>query len=105
MQVQLGNPKPINADVDGITYISFPDETSVADSIDVTEIISQAFRGQFNLPGSDALLMVIAPNGIWRSHSHADAPSWVWSDNENLQNQIAAVYGCPVGEPVFPEDN
>jgi hypothetical protein len=103
--VQLGNPRPINADADGVTYVSFPDDVAVADDIDVSDVLTQVFRGQLNLPGSDALLMIIAPNGIWKSHSLADAPSWVWSDNENLQNQIAAIYGCPVGEPVFPEDN
>lgn len=105
MFVQLGNPKPIKGEGDGVTYISFPDDTSVADEVDVNEVLSQVFRGKLNIPGSDALLMIIAPNGIWKSHSLADSPSWVWSDNETLQNQIAAIYGCPVGEPVSPEEN
>jgi len=105
MKVQLGNPKPINEDGDGVTYIEFPDEVGVAESVDVNEVLGQVFRGQFNLPGSEALLMVIAPNGIWKSHSLADSPSWVWSDNAKLQEQLSAIYGCPVGEPTTPEDN
>jgi len=105
MKVQLGNPKPINEDGLGVTYIDFPDEVGVADSIDVQDAIAQVFRGQFNLPGSEALIMIIAPNGIWKSHSLAESPSWVWSDNEKLQEQLSAIYGCPVGEQTTPEDN
>lgn len=105
MKVQFGNPRPIGEEGTGVTYIDFPDEVGVADSIDVQEVMQQVFRGQFNLPGSEALLMIIAPNGIWKSHSLADAPSWVWSDNANLQEQLSAIYGCPVGEPVTPEEN
>lgn len=105
MKVQLGNPRPIGEEGTGVTYVDFPDEVGVAETIDVQEVIAQVFRGQFNLPGSEALLMIIAPNGIWKSHSLADAPSWVWSDNENLQEQLSAIYGCPVGEPTTPEEN
>lgn len=105
MKVQLGNPKPIGEDGTGVTYIDFPDDVSVAETIDIPEVLGQIFRGQMNIPGSDALLMIIAPNGIWKSHSLADAPSWVWSENENLQSQLSAIYGCPVGEQTSPEDN
>jgi len=49
--------------------------------------------------------MIIAPNGIWKSHSLAESPSWVWSDNAKLQEQLSAIYGCPVGEPTTLEEN
>lgn len=105
MIVQLGNPKPSNGGPETVTFVSIDDSMPVADEIDVKEVLSQLFRGSVtNLPQCEALLSIISPYGAWRAHSLADAPSWVWSDNEKLQEQLCAVYNCPSGTPVNPED-
>lgn len=105
MQIQLGNPKPTHGGAETVTFINIDDNVPVADEIDVKEVLSQLFRGSVtNLPNCEALLAIISPNGAWRAHSFADAPTWAWSDNENLQEQLCAVYGCPAGTPVNIED-
>ena len=106
MQVQLGNPAPSNGGPATVTYVSLDDSLPVADSIDVGAVLSQLFRSNVtNLPGCDALLSIIAPTGVWKTHSFADAPTWVWSDNAKLQDQLCAVYACPAGSPVPLENN
>ena len=105
MIIQLGNPKPTHGGEATVTFINIDDTVAVADEIDVKEVLSQLFRGSVtNLPNCEALLAIISPNGAWRAHSFADSPTWVWSDNEKLQNQLCAVYGCPVSTHVNIED-
>ena len=106
MNVQLGNSRPSNGGPATVTYVSISDEAAVADTLDINEVLAQLFRGEVtNLPDCEALLSIISPNGAWKAHSLADRPDWVWSDNEKLQEQLCAIYGCPVGTPVPLEDN
>jgi hypothetical protein len=38
-------------------------------------------------------------SGLWVLHSAAPAPSWVESDNPDLEQALADHYGCPIGRP------
>ena len=106
MIVQLGNSKPVHGGEESVTSIYLDDATKVADSIDVADVLGQVFRGAVtNLPNCEALLTIISPNGIWKAHSLADSPSWAWSDNANLQEQLCQVYNCPAGTYVNMENN
>lgn len=49
--------------------------------------------------GHEAFLSAVA---TWTAHSSA-APSWVWSDNAELERQLSEWYGCPTGVPADVE--
>lgn len=113
--VELGNPEPFER-IDGlpvrlsgerVTYVSIPDEYSVSDdAAGATEHLAAVAADPTNprdvthLPGDEAFVAVTHPrDGVWVNHSTAAAPSWVWSDDERLGQQLAAHYGCPYGHP------
>lgn len=48
-----------------------------------------------HLPGHEALVNVFK---TWNVHS-SEPPTWVWSDNEVLAEQLAGLWSCPVGRP------
>lgn len=71
--------------------------------------IHRRYRGQstttINLPAdeegwtdAERIRTVLHDDGHWRAHS-SQPPAWVESDDELLQNAIAAQWGCPVGRP------
>jgi len=106
MLVQLGNPQPVNGGPAGVTSIHLDDSLPVAASIDVPEVLAQVFRGPVtNLPDCQALLTIISPNGVWQAHSLAPTPTWAYSDNATLQEQLCQVYNCPAGTYVDTENN
>ncbi|HEX7276039.1 MAG TPA: hypothetical protein VF244_01570 [Acidimicrobiales bacterium] len=89
MQVKLGNAAPHE-------YVRDPktDELTqrALDNPSVTTV---------DLPGHtviDALRAITAQGGVWGAHS-SEKPSWVWSDDPNLQALLADHFGCPSGMP------
>jgi hypothetical protein len=41
---------------------------------------------------------VVHDDGHWRAHS-SKPPAWVESDDPQLQAELAAHFGCPIGRP------
>ena len=120
MLVQLGNRNRLNA-VDGapaVTYASIPDSYSLAEGMDAVAFrshLESALRrpgssaGVTSLPDHEALLAVTHPGGIWHAHSlpglkGPEDPSWVWSDNPEMQRFLSEFYQCPAGIPGDVED-
>lgn len=42
---------------------------------------------------------IVDPQGIWRAHSGASAPSWVECSDSDLERRLCDHYGCPSGRP------
>lgn len=82
--VQLGNSEPTGLDVPNVCYVSNFDEDATPDEI-VTSIAAVSQGG--------------VVGGIWHSHSTATAPDWVWSNNPDVEEAVAAHYGCARGVP------
>lgn len=107
MFVELGNPTP--KDKDGqvidlgaptVTRISIPEEYEVTEGFDVAAFkahlgdrILLSDHGITNFGGDRALLAVVHPGGSWRAHSAATTPTWVWSDNKELERQVSEFFG------------
>lgn len=88
--VQLGNSEPTGVDVPTVTTVTIPapigsgpGEVSVADVVTSIAAVSEG-----GITG-----------GTWQAHSTAHAPDWVWSDNPDVEEAIAAHYGCARGVP------
>lgn len=61
--------------------------------------------GVKGLPNHAAAVAVIHPGGFWNEVSlPADDPTWVWSNNAELQKFLAEYYGCAEGRPADLED-
>lgn len=73
-----------------------------------------AHAGGDRLPGEGHVTRVVIPDcrtldqavrdvthedGLWSRHSHADAASWVECDDPELEQALAAEFGCPIGRP------
>ncbi len=115
MLVQFGNTAPLDngvlMDTGGapcVTYINLHDYAF--DAAAVADVIKTHLydavtgnQGITALPGQEALLAVVHPDGIWAAHSAAN-PSWVDSDNPAFAALMSAFYGCPVGTPNGVED-
>jgi hypothetical protein len=56
-----------------ITYVEFPDGTSV----------------------DEAFVTVTDPSGVWRAQSAAPAPSWVACSDPDLQDRFCMHYDAP----------
>lgn len=110
MLVQFGNTAPLDngvpMDTGGapcVTYVNLHDyafdESAVADAIKthLYDAVTGS-QGITSLPGQEALLAVVHPDGIWAAHSAAN-PSWVDSDDPAFAALLSAFYGCPVGVP------
>ena len=53
-----------------------------------------------SLPNHEALVSVAHQwLGHWAKNSDADAPSFVWSDHEDIQRVLSEYYDCPAGLP------
>lgn len=59
----------------------------------VEHLTSVEFPEGITLDG--AFTDVTDPNGLWLAHSAA-APSWVACSDPDLQDRLAAHYGCPI---------
>lgn len=128
MQVQLGNPARLNPHpgtnpaAPAVTYLHIPDsfhydedgnDTDVAHYGVSDDFVEAEIRRHFgemrldgvsHLPGHEALLSIIHPlSGAWPFHGQ-EQPSWVWSDNERLAQQLSEWYQIPVGHPDDLED-
>lgn len=123
MRVELGNPKPhdgiadpttgarvyVPRDETVVTYITIPEGDGGYDfdpSLDVRDLALHLMSnpsGVTNFPGAEALLLIVAQQGLWKDHS-ADKPSWVWSDNPDLERLLGELYDCPRGRPDDLED-
>jgi hypothetical protein len=120
MLVEIGNTSPVqcavsdagehvHTDVDrdapSVTYINI-DDSYTAEPADVRDVALHLARNPdiTNLPGQEAFLVVAhSRDGAW-SHHGSDTPSWVWSDNTDLQQLLAEFYGCTAGQPENKED-
>ncbi len=141
MQIELGNPAPVDKVDDGsgsrvsapasfdgpaVTYVTIPygpdehqaehhgylfgadSEHPVMDPDALRLHVAAAIvdrDGVTNAPGMEAVLAVVSPAGLWQQHSWpGTTPTWVWSDNEEVESYLAAYYGCPAGRPADVED-
>ena len=108
MQVELGNTSPRDADgvrleVDAplVTYINIPDSYTFDPNIQVSDLALHLARNPdiTHLPDNEALVAVLHPlAGIWNRHGEG-GPSWIWSDNAELQAVLSDFYGVSGGRP------
>lgn len=79
--VRLGNPAGLDAgkQIEGVTET----DAQLPEHWDSTRLFNS----------------VTAADGIWKNHSGASAPSWVESDDKDLEQALSRHYGCPVGRP------
>lgn len=62
-------------------------------------------EGITHLPGHEPVICVAHPFGVWRAHAKTGSkPTWVWSDNAEVQRILSEFYGCPSGRPADVED-
>lgn len=131
MQVELGTPRPkyhqrpgqsedearaLDAtqwwDPQGrpvITYCRVPDEHPFDPELDgraLRDHVASALMfsgGITNFPGAEAILSICHPYGAFANEAHG-RPSWVWSDNPDMQRQLAEYFECPEGRPQFLDE-
>lgn len=78
MIVLLGNNSPVHKDVNGedvgpsVTEVRLADDTSLI----------------------EALKIIADDQGVWKAHSHDEAPTWVEGDNQALVDLLRANYKC-----------
>ncbi len=129
MQVELGNASPLlpqgeTRDAPCVTYVTIPDDPDNFESEDhhaYQQVVDPTFTGAdlerhladtllnaegiTHLPGHEPVLCVAHPFGVWRAHAQPKTkPTWVWSDNAEVQRILAEFYGCPEGRPADVED-
>lgn len=79
--VRMGNPAPLDAGKPlaepSVTTVHLPD--------------SYSDEQMYNA--------ITDPQGVWRAHSAASAPSWVECDDPDVAQMISEHYACPVGRP------
>jgi len=122
-------PKSPTMDLGGaptVTYMAIPDSYTLPATADdsllpahiagplaglgtpelTREVRRALIRGEFahpsgvkGLPDHEALVSVIHPGGLWGFHSNAEAPSWVWSDNDVLAKMVADHFDTSLGLP------
>ena len=117
MRVELGNPQPVDKDrrpVDlggapAVTVVHIPPGYGYDGSVsaaDLREHLTDALLyggGVTTVPGVEALLAVVHPDGAWARHGQG-RPSWVACDDDPaLAEAIGAVLGAPVGRPTDVE--
>ena len=108
MQVEFGNNSPrdsegtkIEIDAPIVTYVNIPDTYSFDPSIQVSDLALHLARNPdvTHLPANEALVAVTHPmSGIWGRHGEG-GPSWIWSDNKDLQAVLSGFYGVSGGRP------
>lgn len=113
MQVELGNSSPLGSDgkrfeldAPAVTYANIPDTYSFDPTIKVTDLALHLARNPdvTRLPDNEAIVALTHPlAGVWSRHGEG-GPSWVWSDNAELQALLSEFYGIPGGRPTDVED-
>src|ERR1035437_3917250 len=108
MQVEFGNNSPrdsegtkIEIDAPIVTYVNIPYTYSFDPSIQVSDLALHLARNPdvTHLPANEALVAVTHPmSGIWGRHGEG-GPSWIWSDNKDLQAVLSGFYGVSGGRP------
>ena len=121
MLVKLGNPSPVHGPLGAREPLPGPAVTTVVipdTEDDAGNRLYQVMAGAdldavkrslgerpdvTNLPGHEALLVIVHPGGVWANHSAGGKPSWVWSDDEEFARQLGEFFDIPVGEPTDVE--
>jgi len=49
-----------------------------------------------NWTSAQLFTAITAPDGVWRNHSGATAPTWVESEDTALAVELSTHYGCPI---------
>lgn len=108
MRVELGNTAPhqngqsVDLGAPTVTSIGIDDSYTFAggklEDISGGLLRAGAHPLGLQLPDHEALVAVIHGGGAWNAHGQS-APSWVWSDNDNMAQLLGEYFRCPVGRP------
>src|ERR1035437_11196987 len=108
MQVEFGNTQPLDGDgkrfetdAPVVTYANIPDTYTFDPTISVADLALHLARNPdvTHLPDNEAVVAVThSLAGIVGRHSQS-GPSWVWSDNKDLQALLAGFYDVAAGRP------
>ena len=88
-----------------VVYSHIPDTYSFARDVNTEEFRAHLTHavmhndGVTNFEGSEALLPLTHPGGIWREVS-SSAPQWVWSDDKDLERFLSEYHQVPAGRPL-----
>lgn len=129
IEVELGNAAPVLTsgsnpggevrDAPCVTYVHIPNDPEnfpeghhayqqVQDSgitgraiyDHIAEALMSADGRVTRLPGHEPVLVVVSPFGAWRAHAKSGTkPTWVWSNDAEVQRLVAEYFECPQGRP------
>lgn len=113
IHVEFGNHRP-HTIVDGraeplqrvfpvVTYVNIPDEAYTHTAgLSGRDLLLKLAQGQ-HTPEHEIFENLLHRDGQWAAHS-SEPPSWVWSDDEDLERLLSEAYGCPRGRPSDVEE-